>query len=103
MTVPAELTASKASLIRELLRDKSARESEGAFVIEGPKPIHDLTQQHADALLAVVMTPTWLERGDPAIRRALQSGHLSLYQGRDSVFERMSEVRTAQGILAVVK
>lgn len=98
-----ELPSAKAALIRDLLREKKARTAERAFVIEGGKPIRDLLRGGAASLLAIVVTEAWLEAAEAGLRRALGQGAVPVYSCGNSVFERLSDVRTAQGILAVVR
>ena len=99
----AELPSSKASLVRDLLKEKKTRDSEQAFVIEGSKPIDDLVMRGTAALLAVVVTQRWLDRGENDLRRWSDQQQMSVYRCREQIFDRLSDVQTAQGILAIVQ
>ncbi|MEK6619208.1 MAG: RNA methyltransferase [Nitrospirota bacterium] len=97
------LPSTKAALIRDLLRQKKTRDAERAFVLEGAKPILELLRANFPSLLAVVATPTYLEKSDPALQRALEQGSTPVYTCREMVFEKLSDVSTSPGILAVLK
>jgi TrmH family RNA methyltransferase len=98
-----ELSAKKAAAIRDLLRDKKARDAERAFVLEGRKPILELLRTHASALLEIVVARWVLERGDPTVTQALAQAKVPVSLCRDHVFEQMSAVTTGQGMLAIVR
>ena len=97
------LPAAKAKQIRELLRDRKRRDAERAFVLEGEKPIKELQRADPSALMTLVVTLEYMEQCEPAHRRALERGPTPLYQARASQFDSLSDVRTAQGILAIVR
>lgn len=97
------LSSTKAALIRDLLRHKRTREAERAFVLEGAKPILELLRSKSPALLAVVATSTFLEKNRQAFGHALDQTRTSVYTCRDTTFEKLSDVSTSQGILAVVR
>lgn len=99
----AELPSSKASLIRDLLRDKKVREAEQGFVIEGAKPIQDLVTRGTASVVALVVTQRWVDQGEEYLRRWSERLQMPVYRCRESVFERLSEVQNSQGILAVVR
>jgi len=98
----APLPSAKAALIRKLLRQKKARDAERAFVIEGLKPTLELLRTSPSALRAVVVTPACLEKSGSELRPALEQAAAQIYTCRDTVFDTLSDVRTSQGILAVV-
>ena len=97
------LSAAKAALIRDLLRHKRTREAERAFVVEGTKQISELLRGNSPALLAVVVTPTFLEKSHQAMLSALDQSHAAVYTCRDTTFEKLSDVSASQGILAIVR
>lgn len=97
------LSAAKAAFIRDLLRHKKARDTERAFVMEGVKPITELLRTREPSLQAVVMTPTWLDKNTTERRRILERSRVPVYVCRDSVFEKLSDLSTAPGLLAVVR
>lgn len=98
-----DLPAAQAALIRELARHKKVRDTEQAFVMEGEKPIHELLRAKSPAILAIVASSTYLETGDEFLHNALEQRRGSVFVCRDSIFQKMSDLTTAQGILAVVK
>lgn len=96
------LPAGKGAFIRELVRDKRTRDRERAFVLEGEKPVLELHRRDAAAVLTLVMTQGFLDRCEPSRRRAFERSPTQVYLCRQSVFDGLSDVRTTQGILAVV-
>lgn len=103
MTPFPNLASPKAALIRDLLRHKRTRDDEHAFVIEGAKPIFELLRGQSPALLAVVATPTFLEKSQQTMRSVLEETRAAVYTCRDTTFEKLSDVSTSQGILAIVR
>lgn len=97
------LASQKATLIRDLLRHKRTRDDERAFVMEGAKPIFELLHSQSQALLAVVATPTFLEKSPQSTRSILEQTRAAVYTCRDTIFEKLSDVSTSQGILAIVR
>lgn len=97
------LPASRATQIRELLRDRKRRDVERAFVLEGDKPIVELQRTQPSTLLAVVVTAEYLAQCEPARRKLLERNAGSVYQARASQLDAVSDVRTSQGILAIVR
>ena len=98
-----DLPATTAALIRELALHKQVRDTEQAFVLEGAKPILELLRVKSPSVLAVVVTSTYLDTGNHALQHALaQQGRL-VSVCRESVFAKMSDLTTAQGILAVIR
>ncbi|MFQ5992705.1 MAG: TrmH family RNA methyltransferase [Nitrospiraceae bacterium] len=96
------LPKARAALIRQLVREKQARAVEGAFVLEGPKPIRELLARDAQVLRAVVTTPSYLEKCDPSLPQALTRTRVPTYICRETVLNTLSDVAHPPGILAVV-
>jgi TrmH family RNA methyltransferase len=96
------LSKAKAALIQDLCRHKKTRETERAFVLEGVKPIADLLKEHACALLAIVVTPLFLNKIDEVLLTTIEK-HFRIYLCNEVMFERLSDLATAAGILAVVQ
>lgn len=97
------LTRAQGSLIRQLLREKTVRSKEGAFVVEGAPHCLDLISHHPQAIQRLLVSPSYL-RVESDAHRATRSK----LQGRqflcsDLVFQRITDVETPQGILAVVQ
>lgn len=97
------LSSAKAALIRDMLRHKRTREADRAFVIEGAKPIFELLRSKSAAMLAVVVTPTFLEKSPQAMRSVLEQTRAVVYTCHDTSFEKLSDVSTSQGVLAIVR
>lgn len=99
----ASLPAATASLIRDLLRHKEAREAEQAFVLEGAKPVFEVLRSRASVVKALVVTPAFLNKQRPTLERALEHHQVTRYVCRETTFGKLSDVEQAQGILAVVR
>jgi len=97
----AELTAAQSSRIKRLLKEKQARDADHVFVMEGAKPIRELLRVKSRAIEAVVVTQPYLDTCEPAVRRSLDSQ--PVYLCRNTLFEKLSDATTSQGILAVIK
>lgn len=98
-----ELPAAKVALIRDLLRHKRTRDEERAFVLEGMKPIRQVLGGRRDSVRTVVVTQPFLDKCEPAFRHALAARHEVVYMCRSRVVEKLADVITASGILAVVQ
>lgn len=96
------LSAAKAALIRELLRDRKTRDAERLLVVEGVKPVRELVQAKDPLLQAVVASAALLDKHDDWPRLCARSA-APLYICRTPVFEKLSELQTAAGVLAIVR
>jgi RNA methyltransferase, TrmH family len=103
------LPQAKASLIRKLLRDKQVRDSEGAFVLEGEKPIRELVRTHGVTIRMIVLTASYLKKAEPEFLRTLheqRTGERSAsqtYYCPDEFFARLTDLQTPQGLLTVIE
>jgi TrmH family RNA methyltransferase len=97
----AELTAAQLARIKRLLKEKQARDADRAFVLEGAKPIRELLRVKSPAIESIVVTQPWLDTCEPAVRRSLDAQRTSLC--RNTLFEKLSDATTSQGILAVLR
>ena len=97
------LTRAWASLIRQLLRNKKTRSSEGAFVLEGPKSCLDLIHQYPRSILSLIVSPRFLSIETDADRRARTKLPAYQFLCPDADFEKLTDVEMPQGILAVVR
>jgi TrmH family RNA methyltransferase len=120
------LPAAKAKLIRELIRRKTARDEERAFVLEGEKTLaelfgdasrsrpttqarprtHGISQSHSSPhslVLAVVAAETRLKKTDALLQLVLAQRNAPVYTCRDSVFQTLSDTKTPSGLLAIVR
>jgi TrmH family RNA methyltransferase len=97
------LTRAQAARIRELLRNKRARNSEGAFIIEGAKPVYDVLVHHPASVTSLVLSSDY-ERHEPDQQRRLRTSlNISSFRCSDDVFSALSTLDAPQGILAVVR
>ena len=97
------LTRAQGALIRHLLHDKKARTHEGAFVIEGAKSCLDLIRRHPHAILSLTLSSRYLQIENEAERRIRSKLDARQFACSDAVFEKLSDVETPQGVLAVVR
>lgn len=102
LQLPA-LTRAWASRIRQLLRDKKTRSSEGAFVLEGTKSCLDLIHQSPQSILSLIVSPRFLCVETEADRRARAKLPARQFLCPDADFDKLTDVEMPQGILAVVR
>lgn len=100
---PRALSRAQGSLIRQLLREKKVRSSEGAFVVEGVKPCHDLIFRHPQAIQSLLVSPRYLRAETNADRMRRLTLGARQYVCSDPAFEKLTDVENSQGILAVVQ
>lgn len=97
------LTRAQDAFIRHLLHDKKTRTREGAFVIEGAKSCLDLIGRHPQAILSLTLSTRYLQ-GEKEAERTIRSQLAARqFACSDAVFEKLSDVETPQGMLAVVR
>lgn len=102
MPAVPHLPTGKARLIRELLRDRKVRQQERAFVLEGEKAILELLAEDSPALHAIVIAESRLRKG--TLPAYIQSGKgRGVFSCSDSVFDKLSDVSSPAGLLAVVR
>jgi TrmH family RNA methyltransferase len=97
------LTRAQAARIRELLREKRARNAEGAFVIEGAKPVYDALLHRPAVVTAVVVSAGHEDRESGQQHRLRAARNISSFRCSDRTFSTFSTLESPQGILAVVK
>jgi len=97
------LTRAGASRIRQLLRDKKTRSTEGAFVLEGTKSCRDLIHQSPQSILSLIVSPRFLSVETEADRMARTKLPASQFLCPDADFDKLTDVEMPQGILAVVR
>ena len=97
------LTRAQGSLIRQLLREKAVRSSEGAFVVEGAVHCLDLISQHPQAIRSLLVSPSYLRVENDTDRAARSKLLTQSFLCSDLVFKQLTDVETPQGILAVVQ
>lgn len=97
------LTRSQGTLIRRLLREKNVRSQEGAFVVEGTKSCLDLIARHATSIRSLVLSPRYLRAETDADRQVRSQLPACQFVCPDGMFDKLSDVGTPQGMLAVVR
>lgn len=102
LQLPA-LTRAGASWVRQLLRDKKVRSTEGAFVLEGAKSCRDLIHQSPQAILSLIVSPGFLSVETEVDRQARARLPASQFLCSDADFDRLTDVEMPQGIVAVVR
>src|SRR4051812_43562357 len=96
MRTPLNLKHQKVQRLRRLLGRRSAREAEGAFVVEGAKLVSEALRSGAVEAVYVTAGTT-----DPVIDAALAAG-VRVYDVAPGVIERIADAATPQPVLAVV-
>lgn len=99
----AALTRAQVSLIRQLLRDKSIRSRERAFVAEGTKSCLDLIYRYPQSILSLIVSPRFLRAETEIDRRVRTKLPARQFVCPDAGFEKLTDVEAPQGILAVVR
>ncbi len=93
----------KIKRLRKLLAQKSARDAEGVFVIEGEKQVREAPRSLFLEVYLSSAAPDDLKTVWFSGAEASCSYGFSVYEVEKGLFDRISEVRTPQGILAVVR
>jgi len=96
------LTRAQSARIRDLLKDKQARNAEGAFVVEGAKPVYDVFLHHPANVQAVVVAEDYERRETRQQRVLRESLKISSFRCSTRSFSALSTLENPQGILAVV-
>ena len=96
------LTRAQAARIRELLREKRARNAEGAFIIEGAKPVYDTLLHHPASVKTLVLSGDYERRETDQQRRLRTSLNIRSFHCSDRTFAALSTLDSPQGILAVL-
>ncbi len=91
----------KLQFVRELLRDRKARETTGLFVVEGVRLTEEALRHPLVKPHMVLISPNLSERG----RKLLQQKGFEpneLIKIPEDVMDRLSDTETAQGVLLVI-
>jgi len=97
------LPRTKAILIKGLLERKRTRDQEQAFVIEGVRPIVDLLRRQSPLLALIALSRGFRLRQPRDVLGLCLRSHAPVYELEDPLFERLSEVESTQGIMAIVQ
>lgn len=106
------LTNPRAERVKAVSRlsGRSAREREGRFLVEGPQPVREAVEAHAEAaaagrtgpVLDLYVTADGAARHPELLDRARASG-LAPWEATDEVLAAMADTVTPQGLLAVCR
>lgn len=97
------LPRTKAALVRNLLDRKRTRDQEQAFVIESVRPITELLRKQSPAVVLLVVSRAFLLKEPPEVISLLRRSYAPVYELDDALFDRLSDVESARGILAIVR
>jgi TrmH family RNA methyltransferase len=103
------LSAARAAWVRALVRERKAREAEQLLVLEGEKPLGELLARDPGSVAAVVLTRSAADAlmdragANTVWSRVVRDGSVPLYECRDTVFGKFSDLVTAAGVLGVVR
>jgi RNA methyltransferase, TrmH family len=97
------LPRAKAILIKGLLDRKRTRDHEQAFVIEGARLVIELLRKQSPALTLIALSHGFLLKQSGDVVRLLRHSHAPVYELDGPLFERLSDVESSQGILAIVQ
>ena len=98
-----KVTRAQLKKVRELLREKTARDESGLFVAEGIKIISDILTK-GYPLESLLVSGDFA--GDPANRSLLETAEtrsIPVAVAANKDFEKASSLKSSQGILAVIK
>jgi TrmH family RNA methyltransferase len=96
------LTRTQSRRIRELLRDKRVRNAQGAFIIEGAKPVYDVLQHYPASIQFLLIADGFEGHETEPQRRLRISRNISSFRCATRTFPSLSRLDSPQGILAVV-
>lgn len=97
------LSRAQTARIRNLFREKQVRQSEGAFVIEGARPVHELLSAHPGLMEMLVVSRRYLDREQGAMRGLRESLGVKCYTCSEHTFLSLSGLETPEGIMALVR
>jgi TrmH family RNA methyltransferase len=97
------LPRTKAALIRNLLDRKRTRDQEQAFVIESVHPIIELLRKRSPAVILLAVSRAFLLKQPSEVAGLLRHSYAPVYELDDALFNRLSDVESTQGILAIVR
>ncbi len=89
--------------IRELRKDRRARDAEGVLVAEGIHLAEEALAAGADVESAVVSPRLGASAEGTALRRRLESARVPLLETADSVMDTLADARSPQPVLLVVR
>lgn len=86
-----------------MLERKWTRDHEQAFVVEGARPVTELLRKQSPALTLIVLSLGFLLKQSGDVAHLLRHSHAPVYELDAHLFERLSDVESTQGILAIVQ
>jgi len=99
----SDLTRRQITQLGLLLKDKSVREQEGAFVLEGAKFCHDVIRSNPRSIVSLVLSHRYLREEGSAGRTSRSQLAARQFSCSDVLFDKLSDVEAPQGMLAVVR
>jgi RNA methyltransferase, TrmH family len=97
------LTRAQSARVRTLIKDKRARQAEGAFIVEGGNAVRDLLLSHPARVQMLLVSAEYQLRESEQDRRIRLSVDVPSFACTDHMFTTISELEAPQGILAVVR
>ena len=82
------------------LSEKKYRDREGAYILEGPNMIREALENSGKARFIFLRAESASAEANEIAKRADEQG-LAVYEVSDSVYDKVSQTETPQGILAV--
>lgn len=96
-----KISKSQLKNIKELLRDKKSRDERALFVIEGEKIINDVVSKGYLPLEVCVSASYSSSLNKKPLLDRIEKESIPLFIAKDADFEKVSSLRSVQGILAV--
>jgi len=99
------LTSSQNPIIKEVraLKNKSEREERGLYFIEGARFVSEALKEPTDIKYFVVSETFSSDEGNAPLIAAVSDSPAQCYVVPDRLFDSISDTKTPQGVLAVIK
>ncbi|MCX7745652.1 MAG: 23S rRNA (guanosine(2251)-2'-O)-methyltransferase RlmB [Clostridia bacterium] len=99
------INSSQNTLIKEVksLKDKKNRDEKKEYFIEGIRFVEEALKEKADIKRILVCDAVKAVKGGEEILRKVQEAKLEVVYVSDKVFRELSDTKTPQGILAVIR
>lgn len=96
-------TKNQIKQVKELIREKKARDESGLFVAEGVKIIKDIIAK-GHMLQSVIVSSGFIEKGDnKELLSKLADTAVPVFSVPTKDIEKLSDLKNSQGILAIIK
>ncbi|MFH1799055.1 MAG: RNA methyltransferase [Candidatus Omnitrophota bacterium] len=95
-----KISNSQLKKIKEFLRDRKARDSEGLFVVEGMKIVKDaFAKRHK--INFVVVSDSFVSENEVFVAE-LEAKSITVFKSAERDFEKISSLQNSQGIAAII-